>query len=370
MRKLFVVAIPLASFLVTVLVIEGIVSVARWEVADRSLVHGLYSRLRETSGERPKTRSTHLPVATRDEIEALIPDMVAAGVGMGNVPYAELATERAAINAIGADGCRAPKPGIHKITTYIRSGDYNRFDPPSLFYDEDAALTAALSEFIDTYGVRKARFTTNAAGERTTLPAVSSADKVLVVGDSVAVGSMIDDAETLSSQLQRTTTAVQYVNLGVNGATAAETACRLSQAGERYAGQISGLIYVYCENDFAASKPYGTPEEVVASLEAFARTHGIARVTVVFAPFVYNIVPNITRFPGTRGDRHDVFAEESARLEAEVRAAGFAFVDIGDIAQAEAKRHGTDFAALSLFIDHVHLSGQGMSLLAKALPID
>ena len=49
----------------------------------------------------------------------------------------------------------APKPSIRKYTTYIRSGDFDRFDPPSLFHDRDANLTPDLQGFIDTYGVRK-----------------------------------------------------------------------------------------------------------------------------------------------------------------------------------------------------------------------
>ena len=239
-----------------------------------------------------------LPEASRDEIEALIPDMIAAGVGMGNVPYRELVTGRAAINQTGPDGCLSAKPRISKITTYIRSGDYDRFDPPSLFYDAEAELSSRLQQFVDTYSVNRVDFNTNAAGERVTIPAVDTARKVLVAGDSVAAGSMIDDSETISSHLQRANSAEQYVNLGVNGAAAEDIICRLDKAAERYRGNIASLIYVYSENDFDPSLPYGRPEEVIVWLKEFAKKEGIPEVTIVFAPYIYNIVPHLTRNRG------------------------------------------------------------------------
>lgn len=352
----------------TLFLIEGIVSVVRWKHANRSLVYGIYAGLFLDRGQMAAGEAQPgPPVASRDRIEAMLPEMVAAGVGMGNVPYRELVTGRAAINETGPDGCRAPKPGIRKITTYIRSGDYDRFDPPSLFYDAGAELTPGLRQFIDTYSVRKATFTSNAAGERITLPEVEAARKVLIAGDSVAAGSMIGDSETISSHLQRADASVRYVNLGVNGAAAADIICRLEKAAERYRGAISELIYVYCENDFDPSLPFGRPEEVIARLKDFARTEGIPKVTIVFAPYIYNIVPHLTRFAGSRGATHGRFADEAARLRSEAEAAGFGFVDIGEVARAEAARRGTDFAVFPLFVDHVHLSDYGVSLLVSAL---
>jgi hypothetical protein len=360
----FVVSLILA--VLTLLAIEGAVSIANWKRADRSLVYGIYSSLRVASGSEVASQPG-FPVATRDDIERLIPDMVASGVGMGNVPYKELVTDRAAINAIGADGCRAPKPSIRKYTTYIRSGDFDRFDPPSLFYDRDANLNSDLQGFIDTYGVRKVEFTSNASDERLTIPQVEAPVKILVAGDSVAVGSMIGDAETIASQLQRRNASVQYVNLGVNGAAAEDIVCRLTKAADRYKGEITELIYVYSENDFDPDRNYGRPEDVIAWLHDFVKQQQIPRVTVVFAPYIYNIVPHITRFAGSRGADHGLYAEEVARLEQEVKAAGFSYLSIADLAFAEAKRKGTDFAVLAMFVDHAHLSDYGTTLLVDAL---
>jgi lysophospholipase L1-like esterase len=353
----------------TLFTIEGVVSVSRWKHSSPSLVYGIYAGLFLNPGRSAKggPAQPSLHEATREEIEALIPDMIEAGVGMGNVPYRELVTGRAAINDTGPDGCRSPKPGISKIAAYIRSGDYDRFDPPSLFYDAAGEIGGNLQQFIDTYSVKKSKFNSNAAGERVTIPLVDAAKKILVAGDSVAAGSMIDDSETISSHLQRVNFAEQYVNLGVNGAAAEDIVCRLGKAALRYRGNIAGLVYVYCENDFDSSLPYGRPEEVISWLKEFSQREQIPEITVVFAPYIYNIVPHLTRFASTRGATHNRYAEEGARLKSEVEAANFHYISIADVAREEAQRRGTDFAVFSLFVDHVHLSDYGVSLLVEAL---
>lgn len=359
-------AVSVIAGVATLILVEGVASIASWRRPHLSLAYRMYASQRGDGDSMPG-RPTGPPSASRDEIEALIPAMRAAGVGMGNVPFPELVTDRSAINAIGPDGCLAPKPGVDKVTTYIRSGDFDRFDPPSVFHDRTASLPEGLQRFIDRYSVCRARFTSNGFGERTTLPAVIAARKILVAGDSVAVGSMIDDADTIASQMQRARSDVAFVNLGVNGATAADVVCRLTKAALQYRGQIAGLVYVYCENDFDPSRPYGTPEQVVNWLRDFAEANEIPHVTVVLAPYIYNIVPSITRFEGSRGALHPTHEAESMRLKAAVADAQFGFVDIGDVARAEAARRGTDFAALSLFVDHNHLSGYGVSLVVAAL---
>jgi hypothetical protein len=367
-RALAIVTAYLAFAVFALLVVEGGYSIARWKHADRSITYDAFAALRRmTGGGPPKRAAAGFEIASRDDIEALLPEMVAEGVGMGNVPYKEVVTGKAAINAPLPNGCLEPKPNLAKTTTYIRSGDYDRFDPPSLFFDRDAELGPRLDAFIKTFAVHLSRFTSNADSERLTLPEVKSPRKFLVAGDSVAVGSMIDDSETIASQLQRRRADVQFVNLGINGADAKDIVCRLTKAGTRYGGSIAGLIYVYCENDFKPGEPYGKPEEVIAWLQAFAASEKIADVTVVFAPYIYNIMPQLTRFDGSRGEIHGRFAEEAARLRQLTTAAGFRYISIADVAREEAEAKGTDFAAFALFVDHAHLSNYGVSRLVEKL---
>jgi hypothetical protein len=350
--------------LVALLCVEGAYSIIRWKHADRSIVYDAYRKLSVAVTENP---ATVLPIASRDEIEYLIPDMIKEGVGMGNVPYKELVTGRAAINEIGPEGCRGPRANVHKIMTYIRSADYDLFDPPSMFFDKQAALGVRLSQFVEKYAMRKAEFTSNGANERITLPVINSPRKILVAGASVAAGSMIDDSETIPSQMQRRDATVQYVNLGVNGVATEDTICRLKSAAIRYKDQIAGLIYVYSENDFDPKEPFGKSEEVLAWLKEYAARENVTKVTIVFAPYIYNIIPNLTRFPGSRGAEHGVFLAETDVLKKEALEAGFNFVSIADIAMEEAKARHTDFAAFALFVDHAHLSDYGVSKLVEKL---
>lgn len=365
MRKTLLITLGYVAFaLIALLCLEGAFSIARWKHADRSMVYDGY----QLFGQRFSTPPLSvLPLAGRDEIESLIPAMIAAGLGMGNIPYKELVTDRASINEIGPDGCQGPKPNLLKTTTYLRSVDYDLFDPPSLFFDRGADLGEPLTQFIKNYSISMADFSTNSDRERVTLPVIASQRKVLVAGDSVAVGAMIGDNDTLSSQLQKRDASAQYVNLGVNGAPAEEIVCRLQSAAKRFNRQIVHIIYVYSENDFDLQRPYGKPEEVIAWLKIFATQQNNAKITIVFAPYIYNIIPNLTRFPKSRGADHKTFIAERDTLQRETLKAGFNFVNIGEIALKEAVDKQTDFAAFALFVDHAHLSKFGVSKLADRL---
>jgi hypothetical protein len=367
MRKLLLALCGYAAFaLFALLCVEGVYSIARWKHADRSIVYDAYRKLAGTISAGP---ASNLPMASRDEIESLVPDMIQAGVGMGNVPYKELMTDSASINEVGSDGCQSPKANIHKTTTYIRSADYDLYDPPSLFFDKQAVLDERLSLFVEKYAMRKAEFSTNDVSERTTLPLISLPRKIIVAGDSVAVGAMIDDSETIASHLQRLDATAQYINLGVNGVDAEDIICRLKTVANRYRGQIAGLIYVYCENDFDPNKPFGKPDEVLAWLKEYAARENVSKVTIVFAPYIYNIIPNLTRFPGSRGAEHGEFFAEADALKKGAAAAGFNFVSIADVAMEEAMARHSDFGAFALFVDHLHLSDYGVSKLVEKLRV-
>src|SRR5918995_1707982 len=200
-----------------------------------------------------------------------------------------------------------------------------------------------------------------------TVPAVERQEIVFVAGDSVAAGAMINDDETLASVLQRRDPYRRYVNLGRGGAEAAEIRCNVELAAERYPRRIRELIYVYCENDFDDDESMGTPEAVMAWLRRFVREQGIGRTTVVYAPYIFNVVPELTRVPGERGERFKDHADEKARLLALVQDAGFGWVDFGELALAEADARGTPFGALALYIDVVHHSPLGVERLADGL---
>jgi lysophospholipase L1-like esterase len=363
-----------ALCVVTVLIFEGIYSIARWSKSDGSITYQAYRLMGQVIARNKRTARhsedregpSFTQLLERDEIDPLIPKFQAAAIGLGNSDYVELLTPAAAMG-MREEGCLVQKPNLRKTLTYLRTNLFNPLDPLTMFYDRDRDLDPEIKRLVETYGVRRVAFTTNAQRERITLPAVTSDHKVIVAGDSVAAGVMVDDAETISSQLQALDPTKQYVNIGIGGATGADVICALDKAGRRYRGQIEELIYVYCENDFKRTEPYGTPREVLDWVKHFAKAQGIPKVTVVYAPYIYNIVPQFTRFRGYRGAIHPARAIERAALSELVAEAGFRYLDISEVALEEINRAKTQFAALSVFSDHVHLSPYGIARLVERL---
>jgi|WetSurSiteA1Bulk_404760.scaffolds.fasta_scaffold26402_1 hypothetical protein len=354
---------------VTWIVAEGLVSIARWERQSTSVAFSaidMVRRMRE--GQRPIDPEPRLDVL-RDaaELEVMLPLMKAAGVGLGNTPYRELKTESSAMN-YEKDGCLSLKPNLRKTAVFLRTQLFDPLDPVTAFFDADAALDPTLKEFLDRYAVsRRTQLTSNAAGERATFPLVERRQKVIVAGDSVAFGAMLDDRETIASQLQSRDATRQYISSGVGGASAADVICNLDAAAKRYQGQLDELIYVYCQNDLQPRKKFGRPEEVIDWLTHFASREHIPRVTVVYAPYVYNIAPQVTRFAGYEGWYIESHLAERRALKAAVENARFRWLDIGDLALEDDQTFGTQFAFWHFFIDHVHLSPYGVTRLVQRL---
>ena len=374
MKKLVLeAAAVLAVAVVALLAIEGAWSLIRWKVPHESVTYAAVRWVNAQVTGKYLRDDEQLPGVLSDaaEIEALLPLLVGQGVAMGNVPYAELDTARSRMNAI-VDGCYALQPNLDKTVFHLRTRLFNPLDPISVFYDTGTELDPALQEFFATYGLPSVRVTTNASGERTTVPLVERDRKVLIAGDSIAFGAMIGDADTLASQLQRLDPERQYISTGVGGADARDVICNLDRAAQRYAGQIDALIYLYSETDFNQSLEFGEPEPVIARLAEFAKANGMepARVSIVYAPSIYNVVPQFTRFAGYRGGNAPTYADQKQRLEAATQAAGFRWFDIAAIMQEENAAYGTQFATLHNFVDHSHLSPWGMRRLAETLDAD
>jgi hypothetical protein len=351
--------------LVIYLMGEGVFALNQWERSHRSLTYQVAQMIDGISGRAERQFLRPLLSEPR-EIEVLLDDMRGAGVGLGNSPYEQLRT-RAASTGRKVDGCPQNRPNLDKTFTYLRTPLFEMFNPVVMFYDSDRELPDRLQSFVDRYAVRLTNFTSDEYGQRTTVPAVDRPEIVFVAGDSVALGALINDDETLASVLQRRDPSRRYVNLGKGGSEAAEIRCNIELAAARYPSRVRELIYVYCENDFDDDESMGTPEAVVSWLREFVREQHIDRITIVYAPYIFNVVPELTRVPGERGERFKDHADEKARLVALVRDAGFAWVDFGEIALAEADARGTPFGALSLYLDVVHHSPLGVERLADGL---
>jgi hypothetical protein len=362
----------IANWIVAVLVClavyligEGIFAISHWSRSHRSLTYQVAARVDGIVSRRP-ARFFRPVLTDRGEIEAFFDDLQAAGVGLGNSPYEQLQTDAASM-AHTVDGCPQNRPHMKKIITHLRTPLFEMLNPIVMFYDRDRVLPERVRRFVERYAVRLTTFTTDEFGQRTTIPAVDRPEVVFVAGDSVAAGVMINDDETLASALQRRDPRRRYVNLGKGGAEAAEIRCNVDLAAQRYSKRVREMIYVYCENDFDDDESMGTPEAVMSWLQQLVREQGIERTTIVYAPYIFNVVPELTRVPGERGERFKDHADEKVRLRALVKDAGFAWVDFGELALAEGDARGTPFGPLALYVDVVHHSALGVERLADAI---
>ncbi len=361
-QRLFAaVAIALACA-VPYLMAEGIYSLVKGADAATSFSYAAYQSLfvdRAVTALDPRDPNTWMITDVR-QIQALIAPMKASGVGLGNSPFSELKGDDVAINR-EEGGCLVQKPNLRKTMSYLRSNLFNPFDQMTYFYDAERTLPPEVAAFFDRYGFRRVQLTTNEHGERLTLPRVEAADIVLVAGDSVANGVMLDDAETLASQLQAADAAHRYVNLGIARAAAADVLCALDRAATRYAGHIREIIYVFCENDFDDTLPYGTPATLSAALADRARQFGVERVVFLYVPYIYNVAPEITRIRGHTHRAFPTYSEPKRELLRLVAAAGFSVVDFLDIANEQRTAGATQFAPLALYVDHTHMSPLGVA---------
>ncbi len=340
------------------------------------VAEGIYSCLHRTSltydrylhwfGDHTPQDPRVAMITDAREITSLFDLMRANGVGLGNGPFAPLTNDAAAINR-EEGGCLVQKPNLRKTMSYLRSNLFNPFDQITYFYDTGRTLPPELTSLFARYGVREVHLTTNEYGERLTLPVVQSEDAVVVAGDSVADGAMLDDGETIASSLQARDASRRYVNLGISGATAADIVCALDKAAARYHGHIRELIYVFCENDFDPALPYGTPEQLVPRIVELQRRESIGRVVLLYMPYIYNVVPEVTRLPGHTHRAFPTYHDEKRRLLALGRDAGFSIVDFVDVADEQRRAVGSQFAPLALYADHAHPSKLGVELLLPRL---
>jgi hypothetical protein len=297
----------------------------------------------------------------RSQFESLLPAFKRIDAGIGNTDFFDLVTENASVNIANGE-CTRMKPNIRKSMSQLRSRIFNVYDPPVVFYDSATPLPNEVDRFLRRYQFRATTLSTNGFGERLTVPTLERVDKVLIAGDSVALGLSVNDDETLSSRLQQADADRQYVNLGVSGVGPEQIACALDDAAKRYAHEIAEVIYVFCDNDYDEANPRADPRAVVRWLKAFAAANSVRRVTMIRAPYLellFPIAPDSESTPF-----RIVAARRLARLSID---AGFRYLDIADLAFQEFEATGSLFAPFRMFVDHVHLSPFGTQKLASAI---
>jgi hypothetical protein len=365
--RLLAAALGLLASALVWLAVEGALAVARGRAPGRSLAAHLLGLDPRPLGYDGAPAPPPAVLESRAELERLLPAFLRDGVGLGNSPYQELRQPGVNLKAEDSATCAHNLPDQRRVLVQLRTTLFDPLDPLNAFWDPARTLSPEVRAFVSRYGVREVSIATDAAGERVTRPEVAAAREVLVAGDSVAFGVLVADDETLASELQRRDAGRRYANLGISGIPSSTVLCALERGLARRPRSVDAIVYVYCENDFEPGDELTSPEPVVARLGALAREHGVSRALVFYAPYIYNSLPQITRFAGQRSDHFPTWADERARLREAVRAAGMGWLDFGELVHDEVARSGSQFAGLSLYVDHAHWSREGVRRAADAL---
>lgn len=349
-----------------VLCIEGFYALAHFSKPRPSATYWLWSSLMKNIS--PVVMGDTSTLRDVSQITPFIAAFKANGVGLGNSPFQELKTDLASTKNT-VNGCQEMKPNLVKTMGFLRSELFNSFDPLNYFYDSDRKLPDEVVGFLDRYKFGEVRLSTNAVGERLTFPAIDLPDKVLVAGDSMGMSLMLDDRDTLASQLQAADRERQYVNIGIGGADAISIVCALDRAAKRYTGQIRSVVYMFTENDFVKGepKPFQRPKELISRLAEYKKANNIQEFTLVYNALVYNTVPELTRVAGHREQDYPRHEAEKAELLALAKEAGFRVLDYGDIVRAEQENGGSLYSGLALYVDECHLSRLGVARLVAKL---
>jgi len=347
---------------------EGVVSIARLHKPGISLAVSLVDDLVPRSdevGSQPANPDLYV-LSDYGELQAMVPDMRASGTALGNSPFNELKTEEARIGT-ELDGCLVQKADLRKEMAFLRTTLFDRFDPLNAFYSLDAPQSERLKAFIDRYAFRRVNYTTDHEGYRITVPQVTADRTVLIAGASIANGLMLDDAETISSQMQAKDPSRRYVNIGVGGGGKMDDiVCSLDRAEKRFKS-IDEVIFILGEIQQEASNPYGTPDKLIGWLSEFRKRTGLRRLVFVYMPYVYNSMPDVTRRADDRRSNFPYYNEEKAGFMTAARAAGFEVVDFLDATQAIRREAGSQFAPFLYYLDRDHLSKIGVAKLVEMI---
>ena len=332
-------------------------------------------QLRDRLRERPLSAEQAGPalaqvLTDRGELEALFDDFRAARISLGNTPYLELATDEARFTVLGRDGILRNKPNVTLWSTQLRTRLFDSYDPVvmnRLGGGDD--LPPRVRALVERYGFRKTLATTDENGDRITLPHSDAHDIVLVIGDSLAFGTNLNDDETLASALQRRFPEARFVNASVPSGATRDNLARLRERLDLFGDRVVALVYFFCENDIDRGV---SGASVLASISELCERHGVKSRTLVYGQYFYRTTPEIIRATTERFEQvsdEELLAKMVFRREMEdsAREQGYSVVDTWEIAQRYREQEMSLFAPLALYVDHAHWSPRGIRLIADAV---
>ncbi|MGB5718071.1 MAG: SGNH/GDSL hydrolase family protein [Gammaproteobacteria bacterium] len=256
------------------------------------------------------------------------------------------------------------RPGVNLTLHQLRTVAPYNLDPPLLAFESGTVLSRTITKYIEEQSRMSYRYSINEYGFRTTLPAVQSDQRLLVIGDSVPFGVGVDDGDTMASYLQQMLgEAVQIVNAGVGGYDGRQAVARAKQVSE--SSDFSGLIYVACQNDFMSHEDWNAEAAYVLSKIKEISGYFDNNIIIVLETYMEYNLRDIILGSGWSGDdiaRTSLLRNKMAGLSSDH---GFLFSDWASIVDRFMENERSIFSRFALYVDHAHLSPLGNRLLAR-----
>ncbi len=304
-------------------------------------------------------------VRAEHEVRDLFPEFLRDKIGFGNTPFSELRNDGTESIFTDADGVHN-KPSHHYKVAFARSGLFDAWDP-MLYKDNhpDDSKTAKTLEFKALHTLMEKSSSTDANGDRITVPASKAEDLVVIVGDSVAYGAALNNDETLASCLQLTYPRLRFINAGVPGSGTRGNMTRLRGQLKAHAGKVKAVIYVHCENDL---EDYGTPEHIVGDLNSILNEFGIKDRFLVYSQFIFRVMPDVLRDKSY--DELDILKHWALKKEIVglLDKTSITLVDGWKLVDDYRIEQGTPLAGFALYVDKCHYSALGSKRLAAMIP--
>ena len=261
----------------------------------------------------------------------------------------------------------ALNPGSRIYADILKTEQPYNIDPPVLYRTQKLdELSARVQEWVSKESRLSYSYGIDSNGRRNTLPLVSAEKKLLIVGDSVAFGVGVDDADTVASKLQELLgDGYAVVNAGVGGYTGRQVfkmADKLSKE-QHYAG----LIYIACQNDFIYADDWNAEmRTVLQDFESLADRFDHPPIVVLETYLEYSLQDF---FMDEGWGKKKLRKTDELRVETQEQAAklGFVYSDWSDDVSAFSEREKSIFAPFALYVDHTHLSPRGNMLMAERL---
>ena len=299
----------------------------------------------------------------REQIEDQFSLFLENRIAFGNTPFKELLTTDTQTIIKNENGVLTNRPNDKFYTGFLRSLIFREWDPIVIKqFANYREKNVGVEKFIQKYCLTLKKITIEESGYRLTIPKSDSNSIVLVIGDSVAFGIMLNDEDTLASQLQTHLPNLKFVNASVARAGAQDNARRLARQLHELSPHVVAVIYVHCENDFSKKN---TPDTIVSGIASLLDAYDIKTRIFVYQQYIYRTMPDLLRPENPKMlKRYFDMKRETIRLAEQNQ---FRVVDFYDLVDAYRQELGTPFAGFGLYVDHCHFSKLGTKHVADKI---